>query len=303
MSALPLTSALRSLGPTTLQVSPMAWGMWRFAGTDVATARAKIDAAFEAGINFFDTADIYGADTVGFGSAEALLGKVFAEDRSLRDRMILASKGGIEMGVPYNSSSAYLHAAVDASLTRLGVERLDLWQIHRPDTLAHPAEVARALDDLRRAGKIREVGVSNHTTSQTAALQAFLPFPIATDQPEFSPVAIGVISDGTLDQAMARNMSVLAWSPLGQGRLGDAGGGDERAVAVVKELDRIATREGVSRTSVAYAWIMAHPAKPIPIVGSQNPDRIRESKEAYRVSLTRTDWYAVLTAARGVRLP
>lgn len=276
--------------------------MWRFAGDDLRAARARIDAALDIGISFFDTADIYGPDNgEPFGAAEALLGRVFAEDRSLRDRMVLASKGGISMGVPYDSSAGYIASAIDASLTRLGVERIDLWQIHRPDMLTHPHEVARALETAMAAGKIAALGVSNYSVAQTQALSACLDVPLASIQPELSPLAIDPLVDGTLDMAMQQDLAVLAWSPLGQGRLGDPA--DARSRAVAAALDAQAAKYGVSRPAAAYSWIMAHPARPIPIVGTQTPARIREAADAYKVEWTRQDWYAVLVAARGEPLP
>ena len=297
-------NARRTLGQGGLTVSPLAWGMWRFKGDDVAAAQVRVEAALDAGIDLLDTADIYGPDNAEpFGAAEALLGRVLKAAPHLRDRMTLATKGGIEMGTPYNSSADYLIAACEASLSRMGVERVELYQIHRPDLLAHPTEVAGALDRLRQAGKIAEAGVSNHTAAQTAALQAHLPFPLASVQPEFSPLAIEPLSDGVLDQALERGYAVLAWSPLGGGRLGDAQPAEPCAAAVARALDTIAERQGVSRTAVAYAWILAHPAQPIPIVGSQDPARIRQSAQALQVELNRADWYAILTAARGEPLP
>lgn len=293
----------RPLGGSGLTVSSLAWGMWRFAGDDLSAARAKIDAALDIGITLFDTADIYGPDNgEEFGAAEALLGRVFAADRSLRDRMVLATKGGIVMGVPYDSSPAYLAAAIDASLSRLEVDTIDLWQIHRPDILTHPQEAARALSDAVAAGKVRAVGVSNHTVPQTRALMKFLDgVPLSATQPELSPLTLAPIEDGTLDLAMQRNLAVLAWSPLGQGRIGAPA--DDRSRVVAEALDAHAGKFGVSRAAAAYSWIMAHPARPIPIVGTQNPARIREAADAYNVRWTRQDWYAVLVAARGERLP
>jgi predicted oxidoreductase len=282
----------------------MAWGMWRLAGDDLASATARVEAALEAGINFFDTADIYGPDNgEPFGAAEALLGRVLAAAPSLRERMIIATKGGIEMGVPYNSSAEYLVNACEASLRRLGVERVELYQIHRPDSLTHPAEVAGAFEKLRVAGKIAEAGVSNYTTAQVAALAAHMPFPLASIQPEFSALTIGPVSDGVLDQAMELGLGVMAWSPLGGGRLGGAGVADARAKAVIGALDVLAKDHRASREAIAYAWIMAHPAKPIPIVGSQRPERIAASAEALNIALSRTEWYGVLTAAREEPLP
>ena len=292
------------LGTSGLGVAPLGWGMWRFAGADRTVARARVDAALEAGCTLFDTADVYGlGGSAGFGGAEALLGEVLRENPALRARMVIATKAGITPPVPYNSTTAYLVAACEASLRRLGIEQIDLFQIHRPDLLAHPGEVAAAFDRLRAAGKIRAVGVSNYSATQIESLCAHLPFELATIQPEFSPLAIGPLTDGVLDVALRRGIAVLAWSPLGQGRLGDGAGSDARARAVAAALDGIAARAGVDRPAVAYAWIMAHPTRAIPLIGSQNPARIRDSSQAYGVAITREEWYRVLVASRGEPMP
>lgn len=302
MSYLPSPARTVALGDTGLTISTIAWGMWRFCGSDVAAARRLVEAAFDAGVTLFDTADIYGPDNnEDFGAAEALLGRVFAEAPALRDKMVLASKGGISMGVPYDSSAPYLASAIDASLTRLGCDKIDLYQIHRPDLLAHPQEVARALDDARTAGKITAIGVSNHTPAQTAALAEYLTVPIVSHQPEFSALTTTPLFDGLFDQAMQRGMAVLAWSPLGGGRLADPQ--DARAQAVAALLDSKAAETGVDRAAAAYSWIMAHPARPIPIVGTQNVSRIATIPDAYKPQWTRTEWYAVLQASMGAQLP
>ena len=293
----------RPLGASGLTVGPLAWGMWRFKGEDVVAAQARVEAALDAGLDLLDTSDVYGPDNgEPFGAAEQLLGQVLKAAPHLRGRMTLATKGGIEIGAPYNSGSAYLTSACEASLRRMGVERVELYQVHRPDLLAHPADVARTLEDLRTAGKIAEAGVSNHTPSQVAALQAHLPFPLASVQPEFSALAIAPLSDGVLDQAMERGLAVLAWSPLGGGRIA-SGEGAARGAAVAEALDRVAQAQGVSRTAAAYAWILAHPSRPIPIVGTQDPARIAAAADALRVTFSRADWYIVLAAARGEPLP
>lgn len=305
MSELPAVPAMRPLGRSGLHVSSLAWGMWRFKGGDVAAARRLVEAALEAGITLFDTADIYGPDNgEPFGAAEALLGKVFAEAPELRHRITLATKGGIVIGTPYDSSAAYLEQAIDASLKRLGVERLHLWQIHRPDILTHPQEIAQLIDKMRVTGKVVAFGVSNFTVAQTRALQRFLPahgMPLSSIQPELSPLAIEPVEDGTLDHALEHDLSVLAWSPLGQGRIANPRSQRERDVAAA--LDDVAEAHGVSRTAAAYAWIMAHPAHPIPIVGSQQVARIAEAADAYRVRWTRAGWYKVLVASRQEPLP
>ncbi len=301
MSHLPKTPATRQLGSSGIEISSLAWGMWRFAGQDVAAATELVHAALDAGITLFDTADIYGFGEQGFGAAEELLGEVFAENPGLRGRMVLATKGGITPPVPYDSGSDYLTNAIDNSLRRLRVEQVDLWQIHRPDILTHPSEIARTVEEAVKAGKVRAFGVSNFTTAQIATLAQFSDSPIVSTQPELSPLRIDTIENGELDQAMAMDMAVLAWSPLGGGRIADPQSQREQAVAAA--LSGVAAAHGVSRTAAAYSWIMAHPARPVPIVGSQNPARIAEAVDAYKIQWTRADWYAVLVAARGVPLP
>ncbi|MFY8095715.1 MAG: aldo/keto reductase [Niveispirillum sp.] len=284
-------------------VSPLGLGMWRYRGSNIDDAHYLAESALESGITLFDTADVYGPDNgEPFGAAEALFGRVLKVAPTLRDQIVLATKGGIVPGIPYASRADHLIRAAEASLTRLGTDVIDLYQVHRPDLLAHPAEVAAALDKLRQDGKIRAAGVSNHTPAQVAALQAHLPFKLVSIQPEFSPRAVGALFDGVLDQAMERGLTVLAWSPLAGGRL-LAASDDARALAVITELDRIAAANNVGRAAVAYAWILAHPSRPIPLIGSQTPARIREATDAFKVQFTDADWYAVLQAALGAPLP
>jgi predicted oxidoreductase len=302
MTELRFENSPRPLGATGIMVSPLAWGMWRFAGNDVQAAAARVNAALDAGITLFDTADIYGPDNAeDFGAAEALLGRVLAADTGLRRRMVLASKGGIRMGVPYDSAPDYIAAAVDASLARLGVDTLDLWQIHRPDLLAHPAQTAAALDALVASGRVRAVGVSNHTHAQIGALKKHLKAPLASVQPEFSCLATAPLFDGVMDSAMKHGLAVLAWSPLAQGRLGDGAGAGAHAVTAL--LDAHAANFGVSRSAVAYAWVGVHPSGAIPIVGTQNPARIADAANAFKVRFSRQQWYAILQAGMGSTLP
>jgi predicted oxidoreductase len=283
--------------------------MWRLAenGRTAVDAARLVHAALDAGITFLDTADIYGFDgprpdgTTGFGDAEALLGEVLVAEPGLRGRMVLATKGGILPPLPYDQSSDYLRKAIDDSLTRLKVDHVDLWQIHRPDILAHPQEVARVLDDAVASGKVRSLGVSNFTMAQTAALNHFLDHKLVTTQPEISPLRITCFENGELDQAMMLGLTPMAWSPLGGGLLTAPETPRDKAVAAA--LDAVANAQGVSRTVAAYSWLMAHPAGIIPIIGSQNAGRIAEGAAALSVRWTRQDWYAVLIAARGVPLP
>ena len=299
-----MSSIAASNTPNSLGASPIAWGMWRLAENARSAGEASrlVHAALDAGITLLDTADIYGFDgTAGFGDAEALLGEVLAAEPGLRDRMILATKGGIMPPLPYDQSPAYLRGALDASLKRLRTERIDLYQIHRPDILTHPQEVAKVLDEALESGKIRSIGVSNFSIAQIEALNHFLGHKLVATQPEISPLTIACFENGELDQAMRLGLTPLAWSPLGGGRLLKPESARDRAVAA--ELDRVGQEQGVGRSVAAYGWLIAHPAGIVPIVGSQNATRIAEAVQALNMKWTRQDWYAVLVAARGQRLP
>jgi len=298
----------RTLGSSGIEVGSIAYGCWRLAGTGVAEASKKIGAALDAGLNLIDTADIYGfgggPGVDGFGDAELLLGRVLRETPDWRDRIVLATKGGIRPGVPYDQSGRYLAEACDASLRRLGVDRIDLYQIHRPDHLTSPAEVAGALDALVDAGKVRAVGVSNFTVAQHRALAAHLRAPIVTTQPEWHPLHQAPLVDGTLDLCGELRCTPLVWSPLAGGRLaGELGSLEPDAARVAVVADRIAAEQEVDRAAVLLAWIAHHPSGAIPIVGSQRPERITSSARARDVQLDRREWYEILVAGRGERLP
>ncbi len=289
---------LGSLGP----VGPLALGQWRFTGEDTVAAQRLVETALDAGLNLVDTADVYGLDWggTGFGSCEALLGAVLAAAPSLRDRMVLATKGGIVPPTPYDSSHRALRRAVEASLGRLGVAVIDLWQIHRPALLTHPADVAETLAALRAEGTIREVGVSNHTPAQVAALQAHLSFRLVTNQPEYSAAHLDPLRDGTFDACLRDGVVPLVWSPLAGGRLVS---GDGIQPELLATLDGVAEREGVDRATVALAFALAHPARPVAIIGTQRPERIQAALGALDVSFDRADVYAIIQASEGVALP
>ena len=289
------------LGTSDLQVGPISYGCWRFAHQDLVTAESLVSTALDAGWTLIDTADIYGFDGErGFGDAESLLGRVLARDPSLRDRMVLATKGGIVPGVPYVSGAGALTAACEASLRRLRVDHVDLYQVHRPDLFTHPAEVAGALVALHERGLVRYVGVSNHTPAQVAALQAHLSIPLASVQPELSVAALGALRDGTLDQAMQYGMAVLAWSPLAGGRVAT---GEGLRPQLVEVLDRFAEQHSTTRTAIALAFVLAHPSRPVAIVGTQQLPRIADAVAAAAVQLTRREVYEIIEASEGVPLP
>ena len=253
---------------------------------------------------------------VDLGDAEALFGEVMREAPQLREKMVIATKGGIVLGRPYDSSQTYLMEALERSLTRLNVEQIDLYQIHRPDFLTHPAELAETLQRMKDSGKVKEFGVSNFTVAQTRALQAHLSFKLATT-PEWSSWALGALRDGTLDYCMEAGLTPLGWSPLGGGRLAmsrdqveeqRASGAlssteAKRLLDVLSVLDELAASHNVSRAALAIAWTMAHPAGVIPIIGTQNLGRMRDCVNAREVTLSREEWNRVLIASQGYPLP
>ena len=277
-------------------------GCWRFVARPDRELRAVLETGLELGMNLVDTADIYGLGRGGkaFGEAEENLGRILAATPGLRDEMVLATKGGIIPGVPYNSGDAAITAACEASLRRLRTDVIDLYQIHRPDMLTHPAELAEALGALRAEGKIREAGVSNFTPRQHESLATHLSFPLATSQPEYSAAHLAPLRDGTLDLCMRDGVLPLAWSPLGGGRLADGSGTRPELLAV---LDRLAGREGVDRATLAAAFVLAHPARPVALLGTQRPERLSRLAAATLVQLDRNDVYDIIEASEGARLP
>ena len=297
---------LVDLSPRTLgqlgDVGPFSFGMWRFTDTDLNRRIELVEAALSAGLNLIDTADVYGLDWngTGFGTVESALGEVLERRPELREQMVLATKGGIAPPTPYDSSPAAITAACEASLRRLQVDTIDLYQIHRPDMFVHPEALAGALSALREQGKIREVGVSNHTIAQTTALQTFLPFPILTTQPQYSALDLTPLRDGTFDHCMSSAITPMAWSPLGGGRLAT---GDNVRSELIAVLDEIAARENTDRAGVALAFVLAHPARPIAIVGTQSVDRLSGLTALANINLDRNDAYAIIQASEGVPLP
>lgn len=283
-------------------VGPIGFGTWRFVNLDLDSRVELIRKAIDTGANLIDCADVYGLDWggQGFGDAEKSLGEVFAADPSLRAQVVLATKGGIIPGTPYDSSDSYLRAAVNASLSRLQVETIDLYQLHRPDMYTHPAAVAATLVDLRQEGKIQEVGVSNYSASQFSALDAHLPFKLVSTQPQFSAAVLDPMRDGTLDMCMERRVVPLAWSPLAGGRLLT---GENIRPELLEVLDRLAIREGVDRSTIALAFVLAHPSAPVVLLGSTKASRLVNAKYARNVNLDRTDCYCVVEAAEGQSLP
>jgi predicted oxidoreductase len=296
------------LGHSDLTCTRLAYGCWRLAGSegagrlDPADGRRAVEAAFEAGYTLFDHADIYGRH-----ECERLFGEVLRDMPGARERIVLATKCGIRPpwdGAPhcYDSSTAHITASVEASLGRLGVEFVDLLMIHRPDYLGDPAEIAATFSKLREQGKVRWFGVSNFKPSQLAALQSACDVPLIANQVEVSLGALATLDDGTLDQCLGEKITPLAWSPLAKGALLGKPR-DAREEALHGHLDVLAARYSTGRAEIALAWLLRHPSRMIPIVGSVNPQRIRQFVHADKVELSREEWYEVLVAARGRKLP
>lgn len=292
----------RQLGPDGPEVGALGYGTWRLTSDDVSANQEILEAALEAGMNLIDTADVYGLDHggTGFGQNEERIGQVLAAAPDLRTRMVLATKGGIMPPIPYDSSPDYLRSAIDVSLSRLQTDHIDLWQIHRPDMYTHPAEVAAVLEEQHAAGKIGMVGVSNFTVDQYDALAAHLNMAIVSTQPEYSVATLTPMRDGMFDRAMRDGVVPLAWSPLAGGRIMS---GDGIRPELTEVMDELAAREGVDRATLAYAFVLAHPSRPVCLIGTQTPSRIADAPRAFGVQLDRTDVYRLIVASEGVPLP
>ena len=284
-------------------------GTWDPAQVDTERRRRAItafEAAIEAGITLYDHADIYGG-----GSCEEVFKDCLRAVPGVRERIVIATKCGIRQG-HYNLTAAYVRECAERSLRRMGIEYIDLFQLHRPDPLTHPRETAGALNELLRAGVIRHAGVSNYYPEQIRALQRYLDAPLLSNQIEISLARLDPIyegwdgGDGTLDQCMALGLTPLAWSPLGGGALVGRRAeetSDPKVAAVRAELAAQAERYSATPGQVALAWLLAHPAGIIPLVGSVDPAHIREAAGAARIALSREDWYALWTAAWGHEVP
>ena len=293
-------SAVRSIAGTS--VGRLSFGCWRLTDPDLGRCADLVETAVGLGMNLVDNADVYGLDWGGrgWGTCEEMLGAVLRSRPGLRDRIVLATKGGIVPGVPYDSSAGYLTAACEASLRRLDVDVIDLYQIHRPDPFTHPAEVADALTRLCERGLVRAVGVSNHTASQTRALRTHLGDRLVTTQPEFSALALAPLTDGTFDLCAETGLVPLAWSPLGGGRLATGAGVRGELLGA---LDEIAAKRGVSRAVVAVAFVLSHPTAPVAILGTQSAERLRELSASASLVLDRAEVYRIIEASTGEPLP
>lgn len=291
-----------------LAVSRIALGAWRLADARLTRdeIRALVRQAVEAGITTIDHADIYGGHT-----CQGLFGDAVAGDAALRDKLQLVTKCGIKLISPagsaqrvryYDTSRAHILASVDDSLKALRTDRVEALLIHRSDPLLDPDEVAEAFVALKKAGKVLHFGVSNFTPGQFDLLASRLPFALVTNQLQFSVLHTNPLYDGTFDQCLRLHVSPMAWSPLGGGQLFKAE--DERARRVRRALGEIG-RElgGATVEQAALAWILAHPARIIPVLGTTNRERVRSSAAAAGLTLSREQWFFILEAAAGEPVP
>jgi predicted oxidoreductase len=290
-----------AIAPDGPRLSPIVAGAWRMAewGLDARARLRWIEEALALGITTFDHADIYGDYQV-----ERLFGEALALAPALRSRMQLVSKCGIKLTSAhrpahtiksYDTSPEHVTASVEASLRALRTDHLDLLLIHRPDPLVDAAELAATFHRLRADGKVLHFGVSNHTTSQFALLHQHVP--LVTNQVELSPLQLSALADGTLDQVQALGIRPMIWSPLAGGRLFT--GTDNGALRVRAALDALALDLGVSPTTLAYAWILRHPSRPLPITGSGRMAALREATSALDVTLSRDAWFRIWSAGAG----
>jgi len=291
----------QKIGKSDITSPRLAYGCMRIVGTwnpmeitpeRAEDARKALMAAYEAGYTLFDHADIYCR-----GACEAHHGLLLRDSPDLRRSTTIATKCGVRFkdtphpGDPgrYEFSREWIIHSCEESLKRLGVEQIDIYQLHRPDMLMNPEEVAEAFDHLKESGKVRWFGVSNFTPSYLALLQKFCREPLVVNQVEISLKRRESLTDGTLDQCISERITPLAWSPLAGGSLGEGDGA----------LQEIADNHGVHPAVVALAWLLKHPSGILPIVGSTTPENIRAMTEADRVELTREEWYQLTIAAQG----
>jgi len=287
-----------------LSFSRLVYGMWRLADdsdTSVKHVDAKINAALDQGITTFDQADIYGGYT-----AEAVMGTAIKANPSLRQRLEIVSKCDIVIDAGrhsgarvkhYNTTAAHINASVDASLAEMGIDEIDVLLVHRPDPLMDHHETGAALDALVDAGKVRAVGVSNFRPWDWNLLQSAMRHPLVTNQIELSLKHIAPFTNGDLAFHQQHGHVVMAWSPLGGGDLMTASN------ELTHRLDSIATRSGVDRAAVATAFLLFHPAKITPVLGTNNLERISAISAAETVELDRQDWFYLYEAALGGEVP
>ena len=288
-----------------LEFSRLVYGMWRLgddSDTSPRNVQAKIEACLAQGITTIDQADIYGGYT-----SEALFGAALRASPSLRNRLEIITKCGIVAPAGryadarvkyYDTSSAHIASAIDLSLSDMGIEQIDLLLIHRQDPLMDHHDTGAALDRAVQSGKVRAVGVSNFRPHDFSLLQSAMREPLVTNQIELSLLAHQGFVNGDVAYLQERALRPMAWSPLGGGGLFAAA-----SPALMSMLEKVAGAHGVDVAAVAVAWLLAHPAGILPVLGTNNASRIAAISDALKVPMDRETWFELYTAALGEEVP
>ena len=295
------------LGKTDLEVSQIALGCMRITELDKNKAQELIKTAMDLGINFFDHADIYAG-----GKSESLFSQAINMNDDIREKMIIQSKCGIRPGICYDFSKEHILNSVDGILSRLNTDYLDVLLLHRPDALMEPEEVAEAFDILKSSGKVKHFGVSNQNPYQMELLKKYCNVGIEVNQLQFSITECGMIDSGlnvnmtntlginrdggVLDYCRLNDITIQPWSPFQYGFFEGVFLGSDKYPELNKKIDELDEKYNVTNSAIAIAWILRHPAKMQPIVGTTNKDRLAQIAKATEVKLTREEWYEVYTA-------
>jgi predicted oxidoreductase len=277
----------------------MTWGSW---GKQLSKSEmiSLMNHCLEQGITTFDHADIYGA----YGNEEEF-GKAFSESKINRDQIELISKCGIQyvcetrdnVTKHYNYSKDYIIWSAERSLEKLHTEYLDLFLLHRPSPLMDPEPIAKAVEQLMNSGKIRSFGVSNFTPSQIEMIETAVP--VSANQVECSLTSENVMYDGTLDDCITKKRMAMAWSPLGSYFREDT----ERTKRIKEVMIPFKEKYRASEDQLILAWLMKHPAQIHPVVGTTNMDRLADGVKATKINMELEDWFTLLTASQGHKVP
>ena len=295
-----------------LDASEIALGCMRIASLSNQDIATLIHTALDAGITFFDHADVYGG-----GKSEEKFAEALDMTPRLRDTMILQTKVGIRKG-SFDFSKEHILEAVEGSLNRLRTDHLDVLLLHRPDALVEPEEVAEAFTILQDSGKVKYFGVSNQNPMQIELLTKFVKQPLIINQLQLSITNTGMIDAGInvnmkIDSSIVRDGSILdycrlkeitiqPWSPFQYGFFEGVFLDNDKFPELNAQINTIAASRGVTNTAIAIAWLLRHPARMQPILGTTNPTRVKDACKASDVKLTRQEWYAIYLAA-GNKLP
>ncbi len=299
-----------ALNAEGVSLSRLVLGAWRLLSgpekPDAVSVAGLINDAIDLGMTSFDHADIYGDYGV-----ENVFGVGLRHWGGKREQIELITKCDIMLKSDarpgnrvkhYDTSAAHVEASVDCSLKKLHTDYIDVLLIHRPDPLMDADETARGLESVVKAGKVRAVGVSNFSPSQFDLLASRLPFPLVTNQIEVSVVHTPSLFDGSLDHAQRLRYPPMIWSPLGGGSLFSGDGAQERRV---REALKVTAGEagGVDISAIAIAWLLRHPARPIPVLGSLKRERLASMAAALDIELERQQWFEILKASTGEDVP